>query len=75
MWGAANDKLPITISIPQSDGVVQHFYTDLEDKHILSASSTAPAPAAVVEPSYKSLNVLAGNIHNLTSRIETESNK
>lgn len=74
LWGAANDKLSATISIPQSDGVVQQFRTDLEDKYILPSTPTPAAGGNVVGPSNVTLNALAGNIQNLTSRMETDSN-
>ena len=73
LWGAANSLLPATISIPQTDGVVHQFHTDLKDRHILSSTPLAPAPAAVTGPSDTTLSALAGNIHKLTSRMETDS--
>jgi hypothetical protein len=73
LWGAANKKLPVTVFIPQSDGIVKQYLNDLEGKHILSSTLAAPAPAAVTGPSDSTLSALAGNIKNLTSRMETDS--
>ena len=73
LWGAANNKIPPTISIPQNDGIVQQYRLDLEEKHILSAAPIAPAAAGVTGPSDKTLGSLASNIQNLTTRLETDS--
>ena len=35
MWGAAHDLIAVTVSIPQHDGVVKQYLTDLSDKHII----------------------------------------
>ena len=73
LWDAVHNTIPSTISIPQSVGLVQQYRLDLEGKHILSATPAQPAASAVTGPSDTTLSALAGNIQNLTSRMETDS--
>ena len=74
LWGAAHKQISVTVSIPQHDGVVKQYVKDLSDRHLLDAAPITPAASSVVGPSDATLGTLAGNIQNLTSRMETESN-
>ena len=71
LWGAANKLISPTISIPQQDGVVKQFLNNLVDKHIQDASPASPSPSAVAGPSDATLGTLTGNIHSLTTRLES----
>ena len=73
IWAASHNKIPVIVSVPQSDGIAKQFLDDLTKKHILSNNISLPNPNNVSGPSDATLNSLAGNIHILTNRLETES--
>ena len=59
--------------VPQYDGIAEQLLDDLTEKHILSNNIALPNPNNVAGPSDATLNSLAGNIHFLTTRLETKS--
>ena len=73
LLAAAHDKIPVIVLVPQSDGLAKQFLDELMEKHILSHNIAPPNPNNVAGPSDATLNSLAGNIHFLTTRLETES--
>ena len=68
-----HDNIPVIVSVPQSDCISKQFLDDLTEKHILYHNIAPPNPNNVAGPSDATLNSLAGNIHILTNRLETES--
>ena len=75
LWAAAHDSISVTVSIPQHNGTVKQYLSDLSERHILTTTPPVPAPGSITGPSEATLGTLAGNIHNLTTRLETESNE
>ena len=71
LWAEAQDKIPVIVSVPQSDGLAKQFLNDLTEKHIISHNIAPPNPNNVAGPSDATLNSLSGNIHFLTTRMET----
>ena len=73
LWASDQDKIPVTVLVPQADGLSKQLLDKLTEKHILSLNIAPPNPNNVAGPSVATLNPLSGNIHFLTNIMETES--
>ena len=73
LWAASHDKIPVIVSVPQSDSITNLFLNNLTEKHIRSKIVTLPNPNNIAGPSDATLNSLAGNIHILTNSLETDT--
>ena len=73
LYAVAHSIITPVVTIIPSNGPASQFLTDIQDRNILTSTAPTPSAGAVSGPSDKTLSNLAGNIQNLTSRLETDS--